>query len=316
MLQTSVCRNKRILALASCLLFTAGFGPAARAGTIYAGNPTTNELQTIDTTTSTVSTLFTDTAAPRGLVFSGPSNIIYTTLTPGKLEDYSLTTHTSSVLATYNGLGGYVVLDPGGASVTFGAGGPGIERLNLSTHTVTTVSTFSDPRGLAYDSSGDLFAVLGASELARINPTTGAVLASITLPSTGSAGANGLAFDPSTGELFLTDDTNGTGRGLYEIPVNLSAATLVNSGLLANGLTSDGQGHLWIAELNHLDEYTIATQSLMSGVANSGMFDVALAPSSGPPPPPPSAPEPASVLLVGIGLAAAGALRKRISSRH
>jgi DNA-binding beta-propeller fold protein YncE len=283
--------------------------PRLCASTVYAANNSANQLEAINTTTNVVSGLFGDPAGPRGLIFNGPNDILYTTNAPGTLADYNLNTQTSSVVATFgvNDSGQYLALDPGGASVLVGIGGAGLERFNLSTHAMTNVSNFSDPRGLAYDGSGNLFAVLGPNQLAQINPITGAVINSILLPSTGSAGGNGLAFDPISGHLFVTDDTNSISqRGLYEIPTNLSSATLVNQGLFANGLVADGQGDLWIAEVNHLDEYNTASHNLSTG-ANTQIFDVALAPSGSTT----AAPEPASLLLFAVGFGAIAVSRRR-----
>lgn len=276
-----------------------------RADTVYGANESTNQIQVIDKTASTVNTVTTDANSPRGLTFTDANNIVYTTAAVATLADYNLQTHKTTVLNPnlgVNAFGGYVVLDPGSGSVTFDAGA-NIERYTLSTGKTTTVAANVAGRGLAYDSKGDLFAVLGSGELAQINPQTGAVLKSITVPSTGGAGANGLAFDPVTGELFFTDDENFSGRGLWEISTSLTSPTLVNNSVFANGLVADGKGDLWIADVDNLDEFNTKMLSLTVGVADPGLFDVAVAPSSGGGPPP-TVPEPVSTLMVGGGLAA------------
>lgn len=277
-------------------------------------------LQVVNTATNTVSNLFTDPRFPQDLIFSGANDILYTTeytsLGVGTVSDYNLLTHSSSDLTTLaiGRRGSYLALDPGGATVLFDIPGTGIERLNLSTHTVTNVSNNPDPRGLAYDAAGHLFSVLGGTTVAQIDPVSGAVIKSISIP---SVGANGLAFDPVSGHLFVSVLENGPSRGIFEIPTDLSSATLVLPGLVAAGLVGDSSGHLFIAGgasgVDNVDEYTIATHTLTTGPLDFGINDVAVAPTTTvPPPPPPAAtPEPASLLLFGIGLGTIGILQRR-----
>ncbi len=286
--------------------------PQAAASTVYATNVSVTQLQAINTSTNLVTWSFGTPGTPEGLTFDGQNQILYTTAFTGQLAMYSFTTHNSSTLTTFgtNQEGAYVTMDPSGTSALFGVTGVGIERINLSTNAVSPLVNFADPRGIAFDSAGHLFAILGPNQLSQINPTTGAIINSIALPFTGSAGANGLAFDPVSGNLFVTDDANNlTVRGLYRVGTNLSTATFLPgaSGLFASGLTADGLGNLYIAEANHLDEYNIASDVLTTGTVDSGLFDVALQPVT-------TMPEPGSLILLGTGLVGlASAVRRRIN---
>ena len=287
------------------------FAPSAAASTVYATNVSSSELQAIDTSTNLITWSFGTPGTPEGLTFDGHNQILYTTDFAGQLAMYNIATHTNSILNTFgtNQQGAYVAMDPLGTSALFGVTGVGIERINLSTDAVSPLVNNADPRGMAYDSAGHLFAILGPNQLSQINPTTGAIMNSIALPSTGSAGANGLAFDPVSGNLFVTDDANNLSvRGLYRVGTNLSTAVFLPgaSGLFANGLTADGHGNLYIAEANHLDEYNIAGDVLTTGTIDSGLFDVALQPTT--------TPEPGSLILLGTGLIGlASAVRRRIT---
>jgi hypothetical protein len=69
------------------------------------------------------------------------------------------------------------------------------------------------------------------------------------------------------------------------------------AGLLDFGLTADGKGNLYIAEINSLQEYNIGSGTLTMVASDPGITDVALSPSMQT-----QTPEPATLTLLGTGV--------------
>jgi hypothetical protein len=108
----------------------------------------------------------------------------------------------------------------------------------------------------------------------------------------------------------VTDDLNDlTARGEYALPTNPSATPLAGTlDELANGLTSDRNGRLYIAAANGLDlnEYFISTDIAPVLASDPGINDVAL-----PALVQQTTPEPGGLRLLGTGvIGLAGALRR------
>jgi hypothetical protein len=278
----------------------------ARADTIlYATNLNGSALVKVDVTTNTVTTITNTPGQPDSLVFAPNNNIAYSLNSNGEVALYNLLTHTNTILAV--GMTGPrdVALDPGGLSILVSNTGAGeIDRVPLAGGAYTPLVTgFSSTDGIAYDASGSLFVVLNGNEIARINPTTGQILNTLT---GFSNSLDGLTYDPYTGELWASSAT-----GLWEVPTNLSTATSFASGSdKFDGLESDGHGNLFIAFRTYrVYQYNIPSNTLTPETFVSGLDDLAPITGLGSSP----TPEPSSVLLLGSGLAALGTrLRKKM----
>jgi len=238
---------------------------------VFATNEPGGQIDRVDLTTNTVTPVLTVNANPDSLVFSG-SNILFTEVLQGTLAQFNPMTNTVTPIATSFSQPRDLILDPGGASVLvadFVANQ--IDRVNLTTHAVTplfTATTTSGIDGLAYDASGNLFAVLGGEQIAQINPVTGAILNTTT---TFDGHLDGLTFDPSTGKLWV-----GSGNGaIWEVPTSLTTETSFPAGSI-DGLVADGNGHLFLANFGvNVQEFTIATSTLTDLTAVPGIDDLA-----------------------------------------
>jgi DNA-binding beta-propeller fold protein YncE len=106
---------------------------------------------------------------------------------------------------------------------------------NTAAATVLPGSLPGDPSAMAFDSSGMLF-VLDTSlqRLLTVNKTTGATLTDIGLSASLGATA-GMAFDPATGVLYVSDGESGGTNRLYTLNTVTGVLGDVGPTGLANG---------------------------------------------------------------------------------
>jgi glucose/arabinose dehydrogenase len=263
--------------------------PQSWSQLLYATNEVSAQLLEVNMSTGVVTTLFSNIGAnPDSLLVDSRGRIIYTVEKSGDVDIYDPSTGLNSVLATGFLYPRDLVFDPGGATLLVSNYEKGeIDRINMTTGAWTPLLTKQKTvDGMAYDSQGNLFAnVKQHTQIVQINPTTGAILKTLTVVTNQARayyGLDGLTYDPYTGELWATDV--GTGANcLVEIPTNLSGFTLVQVGNMVtpDGLISDGLGNIYLSvNLSRVYEYNIPTNTITKEVRVTGVDDVAFVPAN------------------------------------
>jgi hypothetical protein len=285
----------------------------ARADTLFWTDIGANQI--IQTVTPSTNTLVANTAPfPDSLIFNSTgSAIIYTSLQGPTAGVWEVNTDGTGnrQLATQAQLGGSdfvqdLALDLSGTSVLVTTTDTGdLYRVSLTGGSVTLLASLgSGLRGIAYDTSGDLFAQVTFGKIVQLNPTTGAVINS---RSTG--GADGLTFDPMTGALWA-----GTGNTLEEISTDLTTLTTFSCPICSgiDGVESDGNGHIDLAEtggeVGQVVQFTIAGGTFAKLATTDGIDDLAPLTGGGAPP---TVPEPATTIPVGVAIAILGFVQYR-----
>lgn len=262
-----------------------------------------------DTTTNTVSLLTTPSIGGLdSLIFDPQGNIVYNSFGNSLVGRYNVTTQVNtSVTGSFVGPAD-MALEPGGSTLLISnAASTTISRVDLGTSSaIGVLPVGARPDGLAYDNAGHLFAVLGLNEVAQIDPTTGAVLKTVSTPSA----PDGMTFDTATGKLYVSSDDGG----FYTLPTDLSSASFTSvPGKVFDGIASEGNSLYFVVRNTGGLLYDLGTNSIVeTSPTIASADDIAPVAGLGSP----QVPEPASIGVIGIGLAMLGAVRRRRSRRH
>ncbi len=257
---------------------TWNFGPN-NSTLLYVTSQTLPGLQLVNPSTNSVTTVLTTSSAPDSLIFGSNGVIIYTENSAGEVAIFDPRTGTNTMIAQGFGDGRDITLEPGGNSILLTEFANGnIDRIDLTTHAVTRLSSgISEPQGITYDNKGNLFVVAGGTDsLDQIDPTTGAVLKTITLNATGLL--DGVTYDPVTSAFWVSDNSGG----LVEVSNYLTTPMVQEflapsaAGGVYDGVESDGQGNIYVAAYsNHIVQYTIATNTFTALTSINGLDDLA-----------------------------------------
>jgi uncharacterized membrane protein len=244
---------------------------ASSATTLYiTQNAYPPGIDLVNLNTNTVTQLVDTDATGDSLIFDKNGDIVYDTYRdPGEIGIFDPHTNTNTIIASNYYALKDMVLQPGGNSVLIADDGDSeILSLDLNTSAITVfASGLPGINGLAYDSNGNLFAVdVSDDALLQLDPASGAVLQTIALPA--SADPDGMTYDAGTNSLWIADEYAGViqvSNYLTSPQVQEFSMTMPAIGFF-DGIESDGQGNLYIAESNgfnpgRIDEYNIAVNT-------------------------------------------------------
>ncbi len=304
-----------VCALCGSLLAALAICQPAAAQIIYATSITTGSIYSVDAASHAVTPVFNTGAALDSLFFDDQGRIIYDQLYSGRVLAYNPHNHLNVVLAT--GLSSPIdmALEPSLASfLVSDSTSNSLSRVSLSGGVLGGPLPLSGrPDGIIYDANHHLFVNVSSgfqnnnSRVEEIDPTNGHVIAS---SANTRVFLDGLTYDSFTDMLFASDYNNG--RIVEMNPNTLTFTVLTPQGASLSdpdGITSDGQGHLYIASRanSHVIQYNIASNtSSVIGTIN-GLDDLAPVSGLGAPVPEPDT----FTLLTCASLSSALLLRRR-----
>ena len=259
---------------------------------LYITNEPLMTLERLNIGTGALSTLYNIGAKPDDLTLNSLGQLIYTVPSTGTVYLYDPVTSTNSVLASGVPYARDLAIEPGGNTMLIAIYSPGkIMRYTFKTKTsVTLAPKLGSCDGITYDAYGNLYAVANHNTVVQIDPSTGAVLKTLTLEAHYKTnGADGLTYDSFTSSLWATH-AGTTGKGLIQIPVTASGFTTGNfslylftsqlSGSAPDGLKSDGKGNLYVGAIHTVFVYNIASNTITKSFVVGGADGVSLVPGT------------------------------------
>ncbi len=172
----------------------------------------------------------------------------------------------------------------------------------------------SNPLGLAFDTAGNLYTNDGANTIQRFTPGgAGSVFAT----GSGVNSPQSLAFDQA-GNLYVANDADNT---IEKFTTGGLGTVFAASGVThPTGIAFDSAGHLYVANAgnNTIREFSSTGNDLGNFVSSGLHFPrpLAFTDDAGAPLPLANVPEPSAVTLLGLGLPALLAFRRRRTASH
>jgi len=259
-------------------------------------------LQLLNFNNDQLTTLYAITGTPPDnkpddLTLNSAGQLIYSVPDAGTVNLWDPATGINTVLAT--GIGGArdLEIEPGGQTMLIAKYVDPAEIIRYSFVTGQWTVFFGKSAklgtvdGISYDEYGNLYAVSDHNTIVQINPTTGAIIATLVLePHSGINGGDGLTYDYYTHSLWATHDGKNLGTGLLQIFVQPSGfQSTSSSGFVffplptiknVDGIKSDNEGNLYVGAIWTTFIYNIQTNSITQNVVVKGADGVSLVPGT------------------------------------
>jgi len=275
-------------------LVSAAFSQLAQ---IYIANENQSNLELLKFNPTQLTTLYNIGAKPDDMTINSAGQLLYTVPNLGTVQLYDPNTGIDRVVASGIMYARDLAIEAGGKTMLVAkyTGPAEIIRLNLTTGAQTVLvgkaAKLGTCDGIAYDGYGNLYAVANHNTIVQVNPTTGAIIATLVLEThSGVNGADGLTWDPSTQSLWATHDGKNLGTGLLQIFVKESGFLSTTStgftfyplaGITnVDGIKSDGLGNLYVAAIYDALVYNIPTHKIIQTVVTKGADGIALVPGT------------------------------------
>jgi sugar lactone lactonase YvrE len=270
---------------------------AQQVAQIYISSEGQSALQQLNFATGQLTNLYEIGAPADDMILNSAGQLIYSVPSIGDVNLYDPTTGINSILCT--GIIGArdLAISPDGSTLFISryVSPAEIYKYNFATQEqslfVPKTKGISAFDGIAFDAYGNFYAVASHNTIIQINPSTGAILSTITLQAhNGVNGGDGMAYDPTTSSLWITADGKVMGIGLIQIPVQASGFVSTSPGFTfhplmkgitnVDGIKSDGQGYLYVGALWSAFAYDIATNSIVANVVVKGADGVSPVPGT------------------------------------
>jgi sugar lactone lactonase YvrE len=246
---------------------------------VIATDKSNSQVDRIDLATRAVTVLLSNSVlktAPDSVVFISDTQVLVDFVNVGDIGLGDIQTHSFSVISQNHGTLRDMAVRPDNSGVLIAEQSSGtLLEFRVSDHSVKTFTqnpNLNGVQGLAFDSSGNLYAVVGGT-VYQLDPTSGRQLKTFNL----QVGTDGMAYDNHRSTLDIASGD----KILALDPKTGKISTLVDGLGGADGVAVDRHGNLFIASSIGVLELNTDNQLLIVGTNSNGVSWDDVAPLSG-----------------------------------